>query len=133
MIFVHQITTPANTAKDSPLRTTMPIVLGTITRVLIFLPPGLSGLAHLKILWGLYQLFPSNEQGDFAGAGELIEWDEQITIDTPPDELVAVTWNEDDTYDHTIIVHIVMEPALPSQSISEVIAAVNAPPSGGSA
>jgi hypothetical protein len=124
MIFDVHITTPANTAKTSHLTTTIPIVKGTITQMFVQFPPGVNALAHLKLLWGLYQIFPSNEQGDFATGAETIVWDENIVIDHDPAQLTAITWNEDDTYQHTITVRIVITPAAASTSISDVLAAL---------
>lgn len=111
MIFTAAITTPENTPQASAIQTTIPIVFGKITQMLIFFPPGVNALAHIKLLWGLYQLFPSNEQADFAGGDVLIDWPEDIDIETEPSAITAITWNEDDTYPHTITVHIVMTPA----------------------
>lgn len=128
MIFTAAITTPKLTSKDNPLETTIPVVFGTITRVIVFFPPGVNALAHLKILWGLYQVFPSNEQGDFAGGDVLIDWDEDFQVNAEPAQFRAITWNDDDTYDHTITVHIVMTPAQGGSSVADVLAAV----SGGS-
>jgi hypothetical protein len=124
MIFDTHIPTPANTAKLSPLTTIIPIVKGTITQMFVQFPPGVNALAHLKLLWGLYQLFPSNEQGDFSTGAETIVWDEDIVIDHDPAQLTAITWNEDDTYQHTITVRIVISPQAPGHNINDVIAAL---------
>jgi hypothetical protein len=124
MIFVTNIKTPANTPQTNPIITPIDIISGTITLVSIQFPPGVNALAHLKLLWGLYQIFPSNEQGDFSTGGETITWDENITIDAEPLQLKAITWNEDTQYDHTISVRIVMQPLAPAQSISNVLAAL---------
>ncbi len=125
MIFVTNIKTPANTPQTNPIITPIDIISGTITLVSIQFPPGVNALAHLKLLWGLYQIFPSNEQGDFSTGGETITWDENITIDAEPLQIKAITWNEDTQYDHTISVRIVMQPLAPAQSISNVLAALH--------
>lgn len=122
MIFVSAITTQPLTAKAAPKITQIPIVAGKVTQLMVFFPPGVNGLAHIKLLWGLYQIFPSNEQGDFAGGDVLIVWPEDIDIQTEPLQLTAVTWNDDDTYPHTITVHVVMTPSAPSTSIGDVLA-----------
>lgn len=130
MIFDVHLLTPANTPQSSPLETQIPIIKGTITQMFVQFPPGCNALAHLKLLWGLYQLFPSNEQGDFASGGETIPWAENIDVGTEPLQLTAVTWNEDTEYDHTITVRIVMQPAKAGQSISEVVTALTQPQAG---
>lgn len=126
MIFVSAILTPKNTAKTAPKLTSIPIVLGKITQVMVLFPPGLNGLAHIKLLYGLQQLFPTNEQGDFAGAAVLINWAEDIDITHDPSKLTALTWNDDNTYDHTITVHVVMAPAAKSTNVADVLAQVRA-------
>jgi len=131
VIFVAAILTPKLTPASAPVLTQIPIVAGTITRLLVWFPPGQNGLAHIKLLYGLQQLFPSNEQADFAGGDVLIEWDEDIVIDTPPLLLTAVTYNQDDTYDHTITVHVVMQPATGQQTANQVIQQVFASQAGG--
>lgn len=133
MIFVAHPITPQNTLSSAPIITTLPIVAGKITRVQIFFPPGVNALAHLKLLWGLYQIFPSNEQGDFAGGDVLLEWDEDIDILVEPLQLTIVTWNEDDTYPHTITVQVVMSPASGGTNASDVIAQLLAPPTAAGA
>lgn len=124
MIFVAAITTPQLTTKSAPKITQIPVVAGTINRILIFFPPGVNALAHIKLLWGLYQLFPSNDQADFAGGDVLIDWAEDVEIAAAPFALTAITWNDDDTYPHTITVHVVVQPSSPSNDITSVLAQV---------
>jgi len=126
VIFVAAIKTTHLTTKAAPLLTQIPIVQGKITQVMVFFPPGVNGLAHIKILYGLVQLFPGNEQGDFAGGDVLINWVEDIDITASPTVLTAVTWNDDDTYDHTITVHVVMTPSGFSTNITDILAQVQA-------
>jgi hypothetical protein len=125
MIFNFDIDTPANTAETSPVKTTKQIIRGTITEVLVFWPPGSNGLAHLKILWGLYQLFPSNQDGDFAESGTAFAWPENINIDHDPAELTFLTWNADDTYAHTCHVNVVMQPSNVQPTIEQVVSALS--------
>lgn len=121
MIFTVHLKTLANTPSTNPLVTVIPIVAGTITRMHVFFPPGCNALAHLKLRWGLYQIFPSNDQGDFASGGILIDWAEDIEITAEPLQLTAVTWNDDTSYDHTITVDIIMSPASGNRNAADVI------------
>lgn len=133
MIFVSAIKTTHLTTKQNPLVTNIPIVQGKITQLLVFFPPGVNALAHIKILYGLQQIFPGNEQGDFAGGAVLISWAEDVDITHDPSQLTAVTWNDDDTYDHTITVHVVMTVSAPSANVADVLATVRAAQQGGTA
>lgn len=125
MIFVAAIETQPNTPQSDPVITPIDIIFGKITQVMVFFPPGVNALAHIKLLWGLRQIFPSNEEGDFAGGDVLIVWPEDIDVNTEPATITAYTWNDDDTYPHTITVHIVIVPAIASPDVASVIAAVN--------
>lgn len=127
MIFVAAIDTPANTPQLTPVVTNLNIVSGTITRILVFFPPGVNGLAHIQIMWGLYQLFPSNQNASFAGGDVLIDWNDNVLIDSQPVELTIVTWNLDSTYDHTITVHVVVLPSTSAGNSASVIAQLMAP------
>ena len=124
MIYDFDIPTPALTLKSAPVRTSMPLVKGTIVQMGVFVPPGSNGLAHLKILYGINQLFPSNEQGDFSASGILFTWPEDIVLDTDPVILTALTWNDDDTYPHTVHVRIAVTPATGNSNINDVLAQV---------
>lgn len=111
MIFVEHVTIPANTPASSPVEVDLPVILGTITLVSVQFPPGVNALAHATISWGLYQLFPSNQDAAFSTGGETIAWDEEFLLDAEPALLKLQGWNEDTVYDHTITVRIVMQPA----------------------
>lgn len=125
MIFVEHLTIPANTPSDSPVDATLDIIRGRITLVSVQFPPGVNALAHLVVRWGAYQLFPSNQSGDFSTGGETIPWDESLDVDAEPLKLTLIGWNEDTTYDHTITLRVVMQPATnqagASQAISELL------------
>lgn len=124
MIFVEHLKIPKNTLQYSPVSVDIPIIRGTITLVSVQFPPGVNALAHVKITSGLYQLFPSNEQGNFSTGGETITWDESIEVTTEPLKLVMSGWNEDTEYDHTITLRVVMQPKGGGPTVQEVLAAL---------
>lgn len=128
MFFEFNITVPANTPQSAPMQQTFPIVKGTINLAAVFIPPGSNGLAHLKVLWGLHQLFPSNQDGDFSASGTQLAWPEEINVDEDPAQLTLVAWNVDDTYDHTIHFSVALAPAQISRSIQSVIDALQSVP-----
>jgi hypothetical protein len=111
MIFVFPITTPPNTPATAPLVTTMNLTAGTITKMDIQYPLGVSGLAHIQISYGLNQIFPNNPDGSFATSNETITWEEDFDLTGPPYSLFATTWNLDPNWPHTITVRIVMQAA----------------------
>jgi len=104
MIYDFEISTPANTARTAPVETTLELTPGVIHKLDILFPPGPAGLLHMVIMRELTQLWPSNPDGNFASDDEVISYPEYYDLLEAPHELQAVTWNEDDTYDH--IVHV---------------------------
>jgi hypothetical protein len=106
MIYVFDITTPANTAKTNKKKTVMELERGTTYRISILFPPGPSGLLHLFITDALHHVWPTNPEADFATDGETINFEDEYPILEQPYELYAYTWNLDDTYEHTLRIRI---------------------------
>jgi len=108
MIYAYDITTVANTTQANSKRTTLQITKGLIYRVEIEFPPGPLSLCHVSIWDGGYQIWPSNPEVDFHGDNGYITFEETYLKLAAPYEFTAKTWNEDDTYDHTIHVRLGM-------------------------
>jgi hypothetical protein len=124
MIFVFPLTLPANTPETAKQKTVLALARGKITRVMVEFPPGHAGLTHIGINRGLFQLWPANQSATFRSSNETIIWEEEYSLDTPPYNLDAYAWNEDDTYEHTITVRIVIAPVAVQPSLVEQIAAL---------
>ena len=106
MVYVSTIAVPKNTPKTSPLKTRMNVTKGLVYKVEIMFPPGPSGLVHLWIMDGSYQFLPSSEGETLYGDNTLIQFDDLYIMDSEPFFFDIYTYNEDDTYDHTIQVRI---------------------------
>jgi len=121
MLYVFAVTIPPSTTALNPLKVDMPLTAGDITRVMIQFPPGLLGLASIKIIDGLHQVWPSNEGASFATDSETIAWEEEYALDAAPYDLQAVAWNLDDTYPHTITVRIEVDSAQAELSVIDQV------------
>lgn len=121
MFYVFPIAIPANTPETAKQITTLQLTRGTIKRVNIEFPSGHVGLTHIHINRGLYQVWPSNPDADCSSSNETIIWVEEYKLDTPPYAFVAYTWNDDDTYDHTITVRLELEPLAVTPSLVDEI------------
>lgn len=97
--------TPANTAKADALETEYDLIPGTITEVWLFHPIGCAGLAYASIVEGIHQLYPSNPEGAYHGDGEPMHFNDNYNLKKPA-KLKLVTWNLDDTYEHSVFVRI---------------------------
>jgi len=107
VLFSFKVQAPANTPSTAPQWQRLPLDAGVIRKVVIQIPHGHAGLAHLRVFRGSSQVIPANEDEDLSGDGLILEFDEEwIPLLQPPYELLAEAWNEDDTYDHTFYLHL---------------------------
>lgn len=100
MYYDFKIVTPAKTFENDKLFTRMKMALGEIVQVSILFPSGCIGLVHVQIFHEGHQLYPANVGEDFSTNNEVINFIEAYKIETPPAELIALTWNLDDIYKH---------------------------------
>jgi len=106
MIYEFTITTPANTPESSKQKTVLKLEAGTITDLKVLFPPGCAGLHYLQICKGGHQIFPK-QLNYFRGDNVLLDFPSpDILLYDQPYELDAYTWNEDDTYDHSVDIYI---------------------------
>jgi len=108
MLYEFQITTPANTPEASKKKTVLELELGVIVRTIIEFPPGPAGLLHLQINRAMHQLDPRNLNGSIIGDRTFLDFEEWYELTEEPYQLEAYTWNEDDTYQHMVIVRFVL-------------------------
>ena len=110
MIFVHTISTPANTAQAAPQETLLELGLGIIHRVDVGFPPGSAGLLHVAIDRDGRQLYPSNPQGNWAWDGLTQQFPTWFPLESEPFSLTARTWNDDDSFLHQVTLQILILP-----------------------
>jgi len=96
---------PALTEKEFELE----IEGDVITHVRIRFPPGPNGLLKVAIYYGIKQIFPFEENTYFWGDDEIIEWDEYWELPESPCTLRIKAKNEDDTYEHSFGLVIVVQ------------------------
>lgn len=108
MNYDFSITVPANTPKISPYMQRLKLTYGVITRIIITIPHGHTGLANLQLLHHESQMYPLNSGSAYHGSGVSIAFDERQALFVTPFEFKARAWNTDDTYDHEFIVNITM-------------------------
>ncbi len=106
MLFSFSVSTPANTTQDDPQRAELLLSKGTIVQVDIGFPPGPQALLHAVVMRGQNQVWPTNPQGDFAWEDHVFSWPERYELEAKPYMLELVSWNEDDTYAHAVLVQL---------------------------
>lgn len=110
MVYVFDINTEANRAATDKKKTVMTLEKGVTYRLNILFPPGPNGLLHVVIADALHHVWPTNADADFASDAETIIFDDEYPLSEPPYELYAYTWNLDDTYEHSVIIRIGVNP-----------------------
>lgn len=108
MIYLAEITTPANTAKASSLKTSLRISKGLVWLIEVQIPHGTCGLCHVQIFDGKYQMFPASPGEALTGDGGVHSFDDLYLKESAPFVLDIVTWNVDTVYSHTFQVRLGM-------------------------
>lgn len=106
MLYSFTISTPANTLSTAKKTTVLKLCKGILHKIYIIFPPGPQSHLHLTINRAVHQVFPTNAEENFALDSAIIESPEHYELEQPPYELTALTWNTDDTLDHSVIVLI---------------------------
>ena len=98
------IMTPQATREAAALETTFGLARGRLTRLVVGFPPGAVALAHVQIRYHGWQLCPWNLGGSLAWDNYVYEMSLIYDLIEEPYEIIVRTWNEDDSYAHTIFV-----------------------------
>jgi hypothetical protein len=106
MIYVATITTNAKTPIQTPKETTLTITKGLIFLIEVEFPAGCSGLVHIQIFDGSYQLFPATPGEYLRGDNVNSRYDDLYLKTNPPFSLKILTYNEDTVYNHTLQIRI---------------------------
>jgi len=126
-IFTKDITLSAGGSSSNPTWTTIKVTRGVIHEINVVFPSGCAGLVYVAIYDGVHPIFPSTEGMHFRGDGETIDFKEFYELKAYPSILWIKAWNEDDTYDHTIMVRIAILPKwvlLPQYAVKGVIGSI---------
>jgi len=124
--YSYSILTAAKTGETTKKKTPMILGPGVIHWVRIRIPPGSQGLLHCHVNHHVHQIIPSNDDGNFFGDDEIIEYDEFYELKAPLTTVDAYTWNDDTEHDHTMILQFgvlpkwVLLPQLFAQQVSRV-------------
>ena len=110
MFYDYTLTIPPNTLITKPVTKIVTVSPGLVDRVMIIFPTGVAALAHIRILRGTHQVWPSNLDGDFASDGEFLDFSENYPLQDAPYEFILSGWNDDDSYTHKLIVRFNITP-----------------------
>lgn len=124
MNFFYDVSIPANTAQTAPFTEILKLAPGVLTSLLIYIPAGHGGTAHLKLYYHEFQLFPLSRNEDYHGDDVPIPIQSSFKIDTEPYEFKAVGWNTDTEFSHAFLlsVNILKEDQISGGSSASLLA-----------
>ena len=102
MLYSKQITISAGTSETNSQKSYFKINKGVITNIWITFPDGCAGLVKLRIYHEGHPFVPVNKDNFIRGNGYTFEFPVMYEITDEPMTLTVETWNEDETYSHTI-------------------------------
>lgn len=106
MLYVKRFTVPKNTPRESPFEVKINIYEKYLTRVGIFFPPGPLLLVGVAVFYGEEQLFPHREGDWVIGDDIYIESEVEYKAPEYPWTIRVLAYNEDQVYDHTVVVYL---------------------------
>lgn len=106
MDYIKHITIPKNTTKEISYQTQIIIPAGNIREFGYFFPLGCKGLAHLTVWIGNVQQWPRSQGFSYYGDNVFRQFPENFNLPNPYNILIFKCWNIDDTWSHTVTVHI---------------------------
>ena len=106
MIYTANITTVKDTPRTSPKKTPLHVTKGLVYKVEFYFPSGSAGLMGVAVFDGLFQVWPSTLDQFFTGDGVVFGFDDVYLKEVEPYQFDVHTYNEDDTYGHSVTVHI---------------------------
>lgn len=110
MIFTFDIKVETTHTVTNPKEEVLSLGYGIITQLEIAFPKGCNGLVKVVINRALHQVFPNNTDHHFTGNGVNLVYPCLYDMRDEPHELECVCYTEDDTFDHTITIRLVVQP-----------------------
>jgi len=102
MWYVLEDTIPANTTEANKRRTHLKASAGILHTIYVTIPPGCSNLVHLQLLANSINILPRNADTYISGEHVNVDYREWYELKPAVNDLELITWNEDDTYSHTV-------------------------------
>jgi len=109
-IYTALLTIPPNTSKDNPKEAKITLEGDILTEVTIVIPPGHAGLTGIALFYGIEQIAPLPSGEWLIGDNQVIPWVERWEIPEGKAEITLRGYNEDDTYEHSFICRLEVEP-----------------------
>ena len=102
MFYTVEIDVPANTAIETPTRTVLKVSRGILRHVWFRWRWGSADLCGVRVTYQSHQIVPFNLTEWIRSFDQMIDFEEELEIDSEPYELAIETYNLDDTFAHAV-------------------------------
>jgi len=106
VIYTANISTLKDTAQTALKRTVLHVTKGLVYKVEFYFPSGSAGLMGVAVFDGGFQCWPSTVGEFFNSDDETIRFDDMYLKESAPYQFDIYTYNDDDTYDHSVAVRV---------------------------
>jgi len=106
MHYFFEVPIPAGREESAPYVKNLKLSYGVITGMLVIIPPGHAGTAHLQLLHHDFQIYPLSRGENYHGDDVPIPWADRYELFTSPYELKAQGWNTDIVNPHAFQVAV---------------------------
>ena len=110
MLYVAEILFINGKYSDNQTRTNLKCAKGVIHKVEIDFPQGCANLVNVQLYLNEHPILPSTQGQKLKGNDETIIIPEFIELENSNNIITIRGWNEDDIYDHTVLVRIYVLP-----------------------
>lgn len=97
----HIVLLPGMTEATST-KTTFLVNQGMISNIWVNFPPGCAGLVKFRIYHEGHPFLPVENDAYISGDGTVFNYPIRYEITDAPEQITIESWNEDDTYAHTL-------------------------------
>lgn len=108
MLHSKHISTPANTTEANSIKTRFKVNHGVIFRVWLTFPAGCAGLLKFRMFSGGHPILPVDKDAFIRGDNFTFEYPLFVEILESPAQIIIETWNDDETFQHSIDVQILI-------------------------
>lgn len=127
MLHSKHITLSVGGTEATATKTSFMANQGVVFRIWVTFPPGCASLVKMRIYHEGHPFLPVEKDAYIVGDGYVFEYPVMYEIKGQPERITIESWNEDDTYDHTIDVQVLIIPkewVQPVGSYEGIIAAL---------
>ncbi len=116
--YEFDVTSPANTPRTAPTEVLARFQKGVIVQWEVAIPGGVQGLTGSFVRRGDVQIVPWNPGAYIKGDDDRIVWQDNYPLDDEPQTLRLFTWNEDDSYAHTVTFRVNLVPLDAAEAVA---------------